>query len=184
MGIVGAQLFIDQDSQGVFPRCPRKSAVAALIQEVLSDPDLAHDDAWRRMLAASMQDLIDAEAAAVIGAAPYERTEQRTTLRNSKRIKTVDTTAGSIELAIPKLRSGSFFPSPLNPGRRVDKALYAVICSAWVEGVSTRKIDDLVKALVTSDAHMGIRTTRSRPSCPGRLGSTAGSTLPATSHTT
>ncbi len=57
------------------------------------------------------------------------------------------TTAGEVELAIPKLRSGSFFPSLLNPRRRVDKALYAVICSAWIEGVSTRKVDELVKAL-------------------------------------
>ena len=57
------------------------------------------------------------------------------------------TTAGEVELAIPKLRTGSFFPSLLHPRRRVDKALYAVICSAWIEGVSTRKVDDLVKAL-------------------------------------
>jgi len=59
----------------------------------------------------------------------------------------VATTAGEVELAIPKLRTGSFFPSLLHPRRRVDKALYAVICSAWIEGVSTRKVDDLVKAL-------------------------------------
>ena len=57
------------------------------------------------------------------------------------------TTAGEVELAIPKLRTGSFFPSLLHPRRRVDKALYAVICQAWIEGVSTRKVDDLVKAL-------------------------------------
>ena len=57
------------------------------------------------------------------------------------------TTAGEVELAIPKLRTGSFFPSLLHPRRRVDKALYAVICSAWIEGVSTRKVDDLVRAL-------------------------------------
>lgn len=124
-----------------------QSAVSALIGEVLSDPDLAHDDVFRRMLQAGLQDLIDAEAAAVIGAGPYERTELRTTRRNGKRAKTVATTAGEVELAIPKLRSGSFFPSLLNPRRRVDKALYAVICSAWIEGVSTRKVDELVKAL-------------------------------------
>ena len=51
------------------------------------------------------------------------------------------------DLAIPKLRQGSFFPSLLSPRKRVDKALYAVICSAWIEGVSTRKVDDLVRAL-------------------------------------
>ena len=96
---------------------------------------------------AGLQDLVDAEAAAVIGAQRYERTPERTNRRNGKRLKTVATTAGEVELAIPKLRTGSFFPSLLHPRRRVDKALYAVICSAWIEGVSTRKVDDLVKAL-------------------------------------
>ena len=96
---------------------------------------------------AGLQDLVDAEAAAVIGAQRYERTPQRTNRRNGTRPKTVATTAGEVELAIPKLRTGSFFPSLLHPRRRVDKALYAVICSAWIEGVSTRKVDDLVKAL-------------------------------------
>ena len=124
-----------------------QSAVSTLIREVLADPDLAHDDVFRRLLQAGLQDLVDAEAAAVIGAQRYERTPQRTNRRNGTRPKTVATTAGEVELAIPKLRTGSFFPSLLHPRRRVDKALYAVICSAWIEGVSTRKVDDLVKAL-------------------------------------
>ena len=122
-------------------------AVSTLIREVLADPDLAHDEVFRRLLQAGLQDLVDAEAAAVIGAQRYERTPQRTNRRNGTRPKTVATTAGEVELAIPKLRTGSFFPSLLHPRRRVDKALYAVICSAWIEGVSTRKVDDLVKAL-------------------------------------
>ena len=83
----------------------------------------------------------------MIGAQRYERTPERTNRRNGKRLKTVATTAGEVELAIPKLRTGSFFPSLLHPRRRVDKALYAVICQAWIEGVSTRKVDDLVRAL-------------------------------------
>ena len=116
-----------------------QSAVSTLIREVLADPDLAHDDVFRRLLRAGLQDLVDAEAAAVIGAQRYERTPQRTNRRNGTRPKTVATTAGEVELAIPKLRTGSFFPSLLHPRRRVDKALYAVICSAWIEGVSTRK---------------------------------------------
>ena len=124
-----------------------QSAVSTLIREVLADPDLAHDDVFRRLLQAGLQDLVDAEAAAVIGAGRYERTPERTNRRNGKRLKTVATTAGEVELAIPKLRTGSFFPSLLHPRRRVDKALYAVICSAWIEGVSTRKVDDLVRAL-------------------------------------
>ena len=122
-------------------------AVSTLIREVLADPDLAHDEVFRRLLQAGLQDLVDAEAAAVIGAQRYERTPHRTNRRNGKRLKTVATTAGEVELAIPKLRTGSFFPSLLHPRRRVDKALYAVICSAWIEGVSTRKVDDLVRAL-------------------------------------
>lgn len=124
-----------------------QSAVSTLIREVLADPDLAHDEVFRRLLQAGLQDLVDAEAAAVIGAQRYERTPHRTNRRNGKRLKTVATTAGEVELAIPKLRTGSFFPSLLHPRRRVDKALYAVICSAWIEGVSTRKVDDLVRAL-------------------------------------
>jgi len=124
-----------------------QSAVSTLIREVLADPDLAHDDVFRRLLQAGLQDLVDAEAAAVIGAQRYERTPERTNRRNGKRLKTVATTAGEVELAIPKLRTGSFFPSLLHPRRRVDKALYAVICQAWIEGVSTRKVDDLVRAL-------------------------------------
>ena len=124
-----------------------QSAVSTLIREVLADPDLAHDEVFRRLLQAGLQDLVDAEAAAVIGAQRYERTPERTNRRNGKRLKTVATTAGEVELAIPKLRTGSFFPSLLHPRRRVDKALYAVICQAWIEGVSTRKVDDLVRAL-------------------------------------
>ena len=124
-----------------------QSAVSTLIREVLADPDLAHDDVFRRLLQAGLQDLVDAEAAAVIGAQRHERTPQRTNRRNGTRPKTVATTAGEVELAIPKLRTGSFFPSLLHPRRRVDKALYAVICQAWIEGVSTRKVDDLVRAL-------------------------------------
>lgn len=96
-----------------------QSAVSALIGEVLADPDLVHDDVFRRMLQAGLQDLIDAEAAAVIGAERYERTSGRIARRNGKRAKTVATTAGEVELAIAKLRQGSFFPSLLNPRRRV-----------------------------------------------------------------
>ena len=99
-----------------------QSAVSTLIREVLADPDLAHDEVFRRLLQAGLQDLVDAEAAAVIGAQRYERTPERTNRRNGKRLKTVATTAGEVELAIPKLRTGSFFPSLLHPRRRVDKA--------------------------------------------------------------
>jgi hypothetical protein len=88
--------------------------------------------------------LIDLEATQVIGAARYERTENRTTHRIGSRARLLSTKAGDVELAIPKLRHGSFFPSLLEPRRRIDRALWAVVMEAFVHGVSTRKVDDLV----------------------------------------
>ena len=104
-------------------------------------------DLMRQMLGFMLQALVDAEATSVIGAAPHERTEDRTTQRNGTRPKTVSTTAGDLTVKIPKLRTGSFFPSLLEPRRRVDVALHAVVMEAYVHGVSTRKVDDLVAAL-------------------------------------
>jgi putative transposase len=93
------------------------------------------------------QALIDAELAAVIGAGPYERTESRTNQRNGSRPRTLSTIAGDLELRIPKLRTGSFFPALLERRRRVDQCLFAVVMEAYLHGTSTRKVDDLVKAL-------------------------------------
>src|SRR5947209_8336261 len=101
----------------------------------------------RRLLATILQLLVDAEASAFIGAQMHERSETRTTHRNGTRDKLVATATGDITVKIPKVRSGSFFPSLLAPRRRVDVALHAVIMQAWIEGVSTRKVDDLVAAL-------------------------------------
>jgi putative transposase len=94
-----------------------------------------------------LQALIDAEATEAIGAARHERTESRTNQRNGTRPKLLATKAGDVELAIPKLRHGSFFPSILERRRRIDRALFAVVMEAYVHGVSTRKVDDLVAAL-------------------------------------
>src|ERR1035437_5006053 len=96
----------------------------------------------RLMLSAMLQALVDAEATAQIGANPYEHTPTRTTQRNGTREKTVSTTAGDLMVKIPKLRSGSFFPSLLVPRRRIDVALYAVVIEDYVHGVSTRKVMD------------------------------------------
>ena len=93
------------------------------------------------------QELIDAEAAAFIGAGPFERSPERTTQRNGVRPRLLTSTAGDLQLKIPKLRQGSFFPSLLERRRRVDQALFAVVMEAYLHGVSTRKVDDLVKAL-------------------------------------
>jgi putative transposase len=83
----------------------------------------------------------------VIGAGPWERSPERIAQRNGSRSRTLTTTAGDLELRIPKLRAGSFFPSLLERRRRVDQALFAVVMEAYLHGVSTRKVDDLVKAL-------------------------------------
>jgi putative transposase len=93
------------------------------------------------------QALIDAELTSVIGAGPWEHTAERTAHRNGYRPRVFSTAAGDLELSIPKLRSGSFFPSLLERRRRVDQALFAVVMEAYLHGVSTRKVDDLVKAL-------------------------------------
>jgi putative transposase len=94
------------------------------------------------------QALIDAELTAVIGAGSWDRSPERSAQRNGSRPRTLSTTAGDLELRIPKLRSGSFFPSLLECRRRVDQALFAVVMEAYLHGVSTRKVDDMVKALV------------------------------------
>jgi putative transposase len=94
-----------------------------------------------------LQDLIEAEAVEVIGAGRYERTESRRTERNGSRPRVLTTKAGDVPLAIPKLRSGSFLPESLAPRRRIDQALHAVVMEAYVHGVSTRAVDDLVAAL-------------------------------------
>jgi putative transposase len=124
----------------------------ALSQSALSDlleafragdgVDLIHES-----VGTVLQELIEAEAAEVIGAGRYERTEARTTERNGYRPRLLTTKAGDVQLAIPKLRAGSFFPSVLEPRRRIDQALYAVVMEAYVQGVSTRGVDELVAAM-------------------------------------
>ena len=94
-----------------------------------------------------LQQLIELEVAAVLGAERYERSEERLGHRNGYRPRVLTTQVGDIDLRIPKLRSGSFLPSILEPRRRVDQALYAVVMEAYVASVSTRKVDALVAAL-------------------------------------
>jgi len=121
-----------------------ESALSEL-QEALRTGDAV--DLIRESVRMVMQELIDAEATAAIGAARYQRTETRTTERNGVRGRLLATKAGDVELRIPKLRKGSFFPSILEPRRRIDQALYAVVMEAYVEGISTRSVEDLVAAL-------------------------------------
>jgi len=107
-------------------------------------------DLVREAVTLVAQELIESELTAHIGAERYERTESRTTERNGHRARVLSTKAGDVELAIPKLRKGSFFPSILEPRRRIDQALYAVVMEAYVHGVSTRAVDELVAALGVS----------------------------------
>ncbi len=82
-----------------------------------------------------------------IGAGRYERNAERTTQRNGYRHRDFDTRLGTLDLKIPKLRKGSYFPGFLEPRRTTEQALVAVIQEAWIQGVSTRKVDDLVQAM-------------------------------------
>ena len=118
--------------------------LSALADRLHERPDL---DLVREMVTFLYQALIDQEATEHIGAEPHERSITRRTRRNGSRSRKLSSKAGDIDLKIPKLRKGSFFPSILERRRRIDQALYAVVIEAYVHGVSTRKVDDLVQAL-------------------------------------
>jgi transposase-like protein len=94
-----------------------------------------------------VHELMDEEVTALVGAERYERTEERTTQRNGARHRPWDTRVGTLDLAIPKLRTGSYFPSWLEPRRRSEQALVAVVAEAYLRGVSTRKVEGLVQSL-------------------------------------
>src|SRR5919106_2875587 len=142
-----------------------KSAIADLLDALRAGGDL---DIIGEGLAVVLQALIDAEATEVIGADRYQRTASRTTHRNGSRARLLSTKAGDVELRIPKLREGSFFPALLEPRRRIDRALLAVVMEAYVHGTSTRKVDDLVKALGSRPGSPSPRSAGSAPSSTER----------------
>jgi len=121
-------------------------------------------DLIRDAVAIVLQELIELEATDTIGAGRYQRTDTRITDRNGSRPRLLATQAGDIELRIPKLRKGSFFPSILEPRRRIDQALYAVVMEAYINGVSTRAVDELVGAL---GATSGIKKSEVSRICAG-----------------
>jgi transposase-like protein len=126
---------------------PRIALLTRLEQAASSsEPDVLRD-----ALRWAIEELMEADVTARLGAAPHERTPERTGYRNGYRIRPFDSRMGALELAIPKTRTGSYFPEWLaEPRRRAERALVAVIQEAYVKGVSTRKVDDLVRAMGAS----------------------------------
>lgn len=118
--------------------------VTAFVGKLLSEDE---PDVLREGIRVLTELLMDAEVSGAIGAERYERTEDRIANRNGYRTRRWDTRVGTIELRIPKVAPGTYFPSLLEPRRRAEQALAAVVQEAYVKGVSTRKVDDLVRAL-------------------------------------
>ena len=115
-----------------------------LVRKLMGDE---HADVLRETLAWFAGELMEAEVTQQIGAGLHEKSPERTAHRNGYRERSWQTRAGEVELAIPRLRAGSYFPSFLEPRSRSEKALVAVVQEAYVNGVSTRKVDRLVTQL-------------------------------------
>ncbi len=131
-----------------------RMTILEVVREVLRDE---HVDVIRESVRAVAQELMEVEISELIGAERGERTEDRATHRNGYRPRRWDTRAGEIELQIPKIRQGSYFPSFLQPRKRSEQALVSVVQQAYVCGVSTRRVDQLVESL-------GLRISRSEVS--------------------
>jgi transposase-like protein len=126
-----------------------------VVRKVLLDE---HADVLRESLRLLVRELMELEVAELVGAELGERRpDDRMTHRNGYRQRRWDTRAGEIELQIPKLRQGSYFPSFLQPRKRSEQALVSVVQQAYVCGVSTRRVDQLVESL-------GLRVSRSEVS--------------------
>jgi putative transposase len=123
-------------------------AVRMALAELLRKADAAPGvDVLREGVRVLAEALMELEVERQLGAARHERTPERTGQRNGYRERAWDTRVGTVELRVPRVRDGSFFPALLEPRRRAERALLAVVQEAYVAGVSTRRVDDLVKAL-------------------------------------
>ncbi len=131
-----------------------RMTIEEVVQQLLRDE---HADVIRESVRAVARELMEAEVSELIGAERGERTDDRATHRNGYRPRRWDTRAGEIELQIPKLRQGSYFPSFLQPRKRSEQALVSVVQQAYVCGVSTRRVDQLVESL-------GLRISKSEVS--------------------
>jgi putative transposase len=100
------------------------------------------------------QALMEVEVAAQIGAEHGQRTPDRVTHRNGYRARDWDTRVGTVELQVPKVRQGSYLPSILEPRRRAERALASVVAQCYVEGVSTRRVDDIARQMGISKSQV------------------------------
>jgi len=115
--------------------------------EILSNAGINQTEFMRLAMEWTLKQLMEAEVSQVVGAERYEQTDERTNQRNGYRPRPFETRVGKLDLAIPKLRQGTYYPSFLENRKRSEKALTSVIQEAYVQGVSTRKVDELVKSL-------------------------------------
>ena len=134
-------------------------------------------DVLRQMVQFMAQRLMELDVEGRCGAGYDEKSPERLNSRNGYRDRTWDTRAGSVELKIPKLRQGSYFPEFLQPRRTAEKALTAVIQEAYVQGISTRSVDDLVRAMGMD----GLRGTAPQAAATSRASAPRSTTASATS---
>jgi putative transposase len=137
---------------------PMADEISMALDELVRKAQLSDDvDFLREGVQALAQALMEAEVTQQVGAGRYERTPKRQGERNGSRERRWDTRVGSITLRVLRVRDGSYFPSLLEPRRRAERALVAVVQEAYVHGVSTRRVDELVQALGLSGVEPGAR---------------------------